>query len=312
MLSDEEWNSLVERTTVFSDEDWGRLISKFKNKTCVPFIGAGACSPTLPTAREIAIKWAHDYGYPLEDLEDLAAVTQYMSIKNKDPVFPKWKMKELIQSKKLPDFSAYNEPHAALAHLNVPVYITTNYDDFMEIALERAGKEPETGFCRWNNFSRDEIPKFKFESPKYKASADSPLVYHLHGSVNEPRSMVLTERDYINFLLGLYSKNIRLPAVINYELKYKSLLFMGYSLSDWNFRILFRSLMSSVDDKYSSVAIQYPAKPTKCGNVTDESMKRLSEYLMQYLKEMNDIELQIYWANVWNFCGSLRKAWDDA
>ena len=50
-----------------------------------------------------------------------------------------------------PDFGAEDEPHAVLAELPLPIYITTNYDDFMAAALRRAGKEPRREICRWNS-----------------------------------------------------------------------------------------------------------------------------------------------------------------
>ena len=36
---------------------------------------------------------------------------------------------------KSPDFRAPSEPHAVLADLPLPIYMTTNYDDFMVKAL---------------------------------------------------------------------------------------------------------------------------------------------------------------------------------
>jgi hypothetical protein len=52
-----------------------------------------------------------------------------------------------------PDFSSEkngNNPYAVLADLNLPICITTNYNHFMEAALNSKEKEPVSGFCRWN------------------------------------------------------------------------------------------------------------------------------------------------------------------
>jgi SIR2-like domain len=43
-----------------------------------------------------------------------------------------------------------NTPPAGLADLNLPIYITTNYDYFIEEALKAKGKQPISDFCRWN------------------------------------------------------------------------------------------------------------------------------------------------------------------
>ena len=44
--------------------------------------------------------------------------------------------------------------------------------------------------------------------PDYKPSQDKPLVYHLHGELNNPQSMVLTETDYLDFLINLSKEEI--------------------------------------------------------------------------------------------------------
>jgi len=52
-----------------------------------------------------------------------------------------------------PDFGLdefRNTPPAVLAVFNLPIYITTNYDHFVEEALKSRGKAPISDFCRWN------------------------------------------------------------------------------------------------------------------------------------------------------------------
>ena len=47
----------------------------------------------------------------------------------------------------LPEYQ--NTIYAVLADLDLPIYITTNYDHFMESALESKGKRPTNDFCSW-------------------------------------------------------------------------------------------------------------------------------------------------------------------
>ena len=49
-----------------------------------------------------------------------------------------------------PDFNDPAEPHRVLANLNLPVYVTTNYDDFMVKALARHHRQPNRVLCQWN------------------------------------------------------------------------------------------------------------------------------------------------------------------
>jgi hypothetical protein len=127
------------------------LLDLIQQGKCTPFIGAGACAGILPTATELAQEWANKYEYPLPDTSDLARVAQFLAI-SRYAMFPKVRIQARFQGKGPPDFSQPNEPHALLADLNLPIYITTNYDDFMVQALGSRKREPVREFCRWNNF----------------------------------------------------------------------------------------------------------------------------------------------------------------
>ena len=68
-----------------------------------------------------------------------------MAIENEDELFPKDILSSELNKIKPPDFSLEenrNTPYAVLADLNLPIYITTNYDYSMEAALESRGKKP--------------------------------------------------------------------------------------------------------------------------------------------------------------------------
>ena len=72
--------------------------------------------------------------------------------------------------------------------------------------------------------------------------------------------MVLTEDDYLAFLVEISTDNSErmLPSAIRNALASTSLLFVGYSLSDWDFRVLFRGLMGSLGRTLgmTSIAVQ--------------------------------------------------------
>ena len=81
----------------------------------------------------------------------------------------------------------------------------------MEESLRSRGKSSDSEFCRWSKFLKIQTPNIKsvFEKNEYKPSSERPLVYHLHGHINYPRSMVLTETDYLDFIINL-SKGVAL------------------------------------------------------------------------------------------------------
>ncbi len=160
------------------------------------------------------------------------------------------------------------EPHRALASLPLSIYITTNLDHWMEKALEEVRKYPPVvEVLPWNE---ELIRLYKKQSyfalhKEYRPSVDQPLVYHLFGHLDLPESIVLTEDDYFDFLKGIahisgkQSQSL-IPAFVQRILSDSALLFLGYQMEDWNFRVLFRSIVDMAGEgrisRYSHIAVQ--------------------------------------------------------
>ena len=289
-----------------SDRDWENLMRRIKDKKCTPFIGAGACAGTLPLGSEIARKWADNYKYPLTDNWDLARVAQFMAV-DQDDMFPKENIQRQFRDIAPPDFTKPDEPHALLADLNLPIYITTNYDSFMYSALKHRERDPKRELCRWNRFV--EMEETSVFQAGYTPTAANPLVYHLHGHYDLPQSLVLTEDDYLDFLVHLSSDQALLPPAIRTALAGTSLLFIGYSLSDWNFRVLFRGLVGSLGASlgYTGVAVQLAP------NIIDDSANgqtRAQHYLDTYFEKIQKIKVRVYWGDIKEFTSELRQRWE--
>ena len=122
---------------LLTDEDWDVLLRRIKQGRCTPFLGAGASYGVLPLGGDIAKQWAEKYEYPMEDRSNLIAVSQFLALKYSDSVFPKDLIVDMFEGAGEPDFNDPTEPHRVLANVNLPVYVTTNYDDFMVKALMR-------------------------------------------------------------------------------------------------------------------------------------------------------------------------------
>jgi hypothetical protein len=241
---------------VLSEKDWDILLRRIDAGKCTPFLGAGACHGVLPLGADIAREWARDYDYPLDDPHDLARVSQYVAVDRDDPMFPKDELAARIRAIPPPNFAEPDEPHGVLADLPLPVYVTTNYDDFMLAALNARGKKPRRELCRWNSTVRRRFPTV-FDRD-YSPDPSNPVVFHLHGNVALPESLVLTEDDYLDFLRIVsqsqsvvshsQDQSLRLlPERIEEAFSGATLLFLGYRISDWNFRVLYRSLVSYLE-----------------------------------------------------------------
>ena len=73
-----------------------------------------------------------------------------------------------------------------------------------------------------------------FEEAFGQPSKEQPLVYHLHGFDQYPESLVLTEDDYLEFLVAISSDKGRntdpVPKPVREALVESSLLLLGHSL----------------------------------------------------------------------------------
>jgi hypothetical protein len=294
----------------FTNEDWEELFYAIKDKKCTPFIGAGACAPWLPLGKDIARDWASKHNYPLEDSYQLSRVAQFLAIENGNDLYPKNILSRLIKEIQPPDFSLdknRNTPYSVLADLNLPIYITTNYDHFMEAALKSKGKEPVSEFCRWNNYAEVAgIESKLLKKSKYQPSISQPLVYHLHGDIDIPQSMILTENDYIDFLVTLskgYEDSV-VPPIIRRTFVDTILLFIGYSLEDINFRIIFRNIIDYLGSRFQlrSIAVLLPPQ-----HISTDKIDQAQKYLDQYTKDM--FKIQVYWGDALAFASELRERW---
>lgn len=290
-----------------TEEQWDDLLREVKAGMCTPIIGVGACYPRLPLASEISKRLAGEHAYPLTDSSNLARVTQFLSTK-RYPQFPKDLVLQEIadRSTPLPDFDEPDDPHGVLASLPLSIYITTNYDGFMEAALTQQMRDVKHDYCTWNGY-REVTGTESILDAGYQPQRAQPLVFHLHGQADTPESIVLTEQDYLSFLMAANKEGGRLlPSVIRTALSRNALLFVGYSMTDWTFRVLFRSLIEMIraNSQRPAVAIQVP--PT---DVVPGQEDAAREYLEQYHRGLQGIDVRMYWGTAREFAGELNARW---
>ncbi|MEA2205464.1 MAG: hypothetical protein QOE77_2240 [Blastocatellia bacterium] len=286
-----------------SDDNWDVLLSRIKVGKCTPFLGAGASAGVLPLGSEIAEAWAKEYGYPMPDRSNLISVSQYLAVK-RDAMFPKFRIVEEFGDAPSPNFNDPLEPHWVLAGLPLPIYITTNYDDFMTRALRQQplAREPQRVLCLWNrkvkNLVRND-PGFTQLAPGSKINVANPVVFHLHGYVPIAESLVLTEDDYMDFLVNVASDDDVIPPQIESALTGTTLLFLGYRIADWNFRVLLRSFERFMERavSYLNVAVMKP--PDAAESTREEILKYLTDYY-------RNIDVRVYWGDVSEFMRDLK------
>ncbi|MGE5860619.1 MAG: SIR2 family NAD-dependent protein deacylase [Ignavibacteria bacterium] len=288
-----------------NERDWDRLLGRIKEGKCTPFLGAGACVGYLPLGADIAKNWASDYQYPFGDSStDLARVAQFLAI-DQDGMFPKESLiKKFNKEIKQPDFNDPNEPHGLLADFRLPVYITTNYDNFMIKALRSRKCEPIQESCRWNSILRKKDSVF--DDRNFKPSDIHPVVYHLHGYLEEPESLVLTEDDYLDFLVNISKDADIIPSIIQESLAKTSLLFIGYKLADINFRVLLRGIIGYLEKSLTRSHISVQLVPVD-DTVSQEGKDKAQAYLDKYFQK---IDIKVFWGKSNEFTKELRSRWE--
>ena len=126
----------------------------------------------------------------------------------------------------------------ALAALPFQMVITTNYDSLFERAALMGNRQPqlihyETG--------EEQRPR------EVQETADAPALLKLHGDVNLRDNVVITDEDYIHFVLRMADKVSPVPDSFRANLRRWPLVFIGYSLLDYNLRLLLRTLWYRMD-----------------------------------------------------------------
>jgi hypothetical protein len=289
--------------STLTESDWANLLQSIEDKECTPFIGAGACADSIPPAAKLAERWANEFDYPLTDWTNLARVAQFLAV-DQYRNFPKKLLRKLVEEVDPPDFTDPSEPHGVLADLALPIYITTNYDDFMFSALQSRRVSPRRQLCRWNKAVSGLSRR---ADGRFAPTPENPLVYHLHGHYLSPESIVITEDDYLQFLLALSedgNAKLLVPKVRE-ALGSTSLLFVGYSLSDWNFRVLFRGLVESLGGTLGNISIAVQLEP-ELRDDSKEGRARALAFISNYLQGIQQMSVRVYWGDVRDFGNDLR------
>ncbi len=288
---------------------WADLIERIQRGRLTPFLGAGISRPPLPDGVELANELAGQTqdGYPFLHCDDLMQVAQYTATLV-DGSSPKVAVAGLLKQYDPPDFSDKTQPHRVLASLPIATYLTTNYDLYMEQALVKENRTPLTEVCRWNS----ELEFRRSYLSEKDPDIGSPVVYHIHGHVDDPDSMVLTEDDYLDFIV-----NVRryegapvdaqvIPAKIYALLRSTSLVFVGYGLRDWNLRILLRALVERADKAARKVGVGVQIEPEE-PLVTAVGKDRAIRYLEKYFEGLN---IRVFWGTAQQFVDELKSRWD--
>lgn len=316
-------------------ETWPDLVQAIRDKRCTPIIGPGMLEFLIGPTSQLARQWADTQNFPMAPFSrtDLPRVARYLAT-IQSPAYPTgqfsqylldelWrrhgdKLNGFTRASPLPDLITQvgtvlrqqneNDPYRVLANLPIEVYLTTTPDDLLLDALKETGvKDPQVALCPWN---RDiEQPDSAFAAdPNYKPSVTKPLVYYLFGRLDQPDSLVISEDDYFNYLIWSIADQNRgtpfTPTSVSKVLARNALLFLGFEIDDWDFRVLFHSITNPEGGQAKrpkSVAVQITPDET-----TFLQPRQARKYLEKYYSGFR-VNTNVFWGRGPDF---LRQVWE--
>jgi hypothetical protein len=300
-----------------ADEDHYWLVaSRLRVGRIIPFLGAGAnlCGrPTgaswargrfLPSGHELAEYLAQQSRYPVGDGYDLLRVSQYV-----DAVLGERALYEWVRDTINEDYPP-TALHLFLAELAALLrsrgstrllLLTTNYDDALERTFAASGEphevlwyEAKRGQARGRFIHRSGDAIVEIERPnEYLTPAlrENTVILKLHGAIDrgDPKrdSYVITEDDYIDYLArGDISHQI--PITLRETMSESHFLFLGYSLRDWNLRVILNRIWGAQTLDLKSWAVQREYENEKLSKVEN---RKLSEIEQKLWRDRGDVDL---------------------
>jgi hypothetical protein len=317
-------------------------IFREEKNTSDPAAESAQAGEDLTVEEQLAEEWAHFIGYPMPDVHNLSRIAQYFLVEQKDTLQARAKyieflktflvtiaqddqqyedlvdklktqtqeysFSEIVQQLDYPRFpSTVEDPLRLLAKLPLPIYITTSYYDFLERALDLEGKVPRSQVCFWGGAGPGVRAQHR-PDPNYEPTPTHPVVYHLFGLEDYPQTLVLSEDDFMNFLISVVedtnTQNPIVPLKLRQALAESPLLLLGYQLRDWDFRVLFRFILRFRKDELSPRGMFIQLKPDrKRIGMIEKALQYLSNYLD---KKQFDVE----WTDTESFVQKLWEEWN--
>ena len=206
--------------------DQYKYISKFPkpfledlvNNRCIPIIGAGfSKNAEIPVGKQM-LDWDGLGRAIAELIPDFQFSNSLDALSSYSYEYSRTNLIEKTSELLLVDSIKPGETHKAFCNLPFELVVTTNFEFLLEQGYNLVNK-----FCR---------PIIEEEQLSISSKNQGVSLLKLHGDINHPRRLVITEDDYDRFL----STYPMLSTFLSNLLITKTPLFIGYSLDDNDFR----------------------------------------------------------------------------
>jgi hypothetical protein len=223
----------------FTDRDWDTILYGIESDECILALG-----PELPVGapdgpRRVAIDLLIER--LLQSLGEEGAATKptalpqiaqrYLASPSHAEIDLEREVKRWHQSLIGQRSAIYDD----LAALPFRLILSSGHDPLMETALTLAEKPASVEWYNYRGVGEELL--------RTTPTRETPVLYHLHGHVRDPSSLVLTETQLLDYLVALIAKAPPLPNDLSGMLaKGRLFLFLGFGLRQWYLRILLHVL----------------------------------------------------------------------
>jgi hypothetical protein len=298
---------------------YGLIVNQLKLGKVVPFLGAGvnmsgrppnvtwsANGSFLPSGGELAHFLAAEAEYPSDDrheLTDLAKVASYFVDAGGRSTLVE-RLNGLFQR----EFEPCNIHGYLAQQTDVHLFVTTNFDDLLERAFQRANRpydlvihptdraDYQAAVLWWEHGAGE--PKPIAPNLLQIDLSKTTVIYKMHGTVaralRDAASYVITEDDYVEFLARMTNQTA-VPACFMLYFRARHFLFLGYGLRDWNWRVVLRNLRGAFsagrndDDDTRSWAIQHNPSPAEVNLWTMRRVKIYDKDINEFVAKLQGI-----------------------
>ena len=213
------------------------------------------------------------------DVRGLPRIAQYVAVmKGSGPLYDELHALFDAEAAPTPIHRFFASLAPVLRERGVPhqLLVTTSFDLALEAAFLEAGEEfdvvsylaagPNRGrFCHIAPDGTGRLIDLPNTYATELSLEERTVILKLHGQVDRGperqwESFVVTEDDYIDYLARSDVAGA-VPVALAAKLRRSHFLFLGYTMADWNLRVVLNRLWSDEPLSYRSWAVQPEAKP---------------------------------------------------
>jgi hypothetical protein len=223
------------------------LIQAARRRTLIPLIGAGISKQAgsqFPNWNELltqmvdrGVSGHHINASQAKEIRELVQRGKVlMAAEAIRSMLPLDEYSSILEEKFNPPGVGPAEIHKALFRLRPPMILTTNYDRLLEDAYAEEYKRS----VQVLTYKDAPTAQRYLQSGRYRD--DRPVVFKIHGTIDDPEHIMLTERDYRELIYRQPGYRVTVSAIFVTQV----VLMLGFSFSDPELLLLLGDLRESL------------------------------------------------------------------